>query len=206
MEQKNATNKGLIIGLIIESLVIVGLAITLVLMLVLRNGDNGNNGGNTTDGGHGEELVDYSVQKRNNQRKDDLARIMTAVNDYQTNNSGKTPWDSGELNAKFVERYIDAKCVRSSEKGGKSIYSKCGAQFTDPDGSNYSFDYAGEIKQAGNSIEFDSVLGEWPNNHAILVSTYAKCGDGAFAFSPSHLDIAMAYRLEDNSYTCIDNQ
>ena len=29
--------------------------------------------------------------QRNTQREDDLSRVLTAANDYQTNNSGKTP-------------------------------------------------------------------------------------------------------------------
>ena len=42
--------------------------------------------------------------QRNTQREDDIARFLTAVNDYQTNNAGKTPLTSSELiRALFLE-------------------------------------------------------------------------------------------------------
>ena len=41
--------------------------------------------------------------QRNTQREDDLSRFLTAANDYQTNNSGKTPWRIETGNKKYSD-------------------------------------------------------------------------------------------------------
>jgi prepilin-type N-terminal cleavage/methylation domain-containing protein len=61
--------------------------------------------------------------QRDTQRKNDLARTITAVNNYQSNNRGKLPsnWNS------FATSYLEA--------GGDT--------FADPNGTNYSLDTTG---------------------------------------------------------------
>ena len=48
--------------------------------------------------------------QKNTSRKSDLERIVAAINSYQSNNNGKTPFDDGKVDSNFVKRYIDSSC------------------------------------------------------------------------------------------------
>lgn len=129
------------------------------------------------------------------QRKDDISRFVTAASDYQANNNGKTPWDSGTTNSKFVKRYIDMSCTAETpEKTDNS----CGDEFRDPDGEPYHFSYKGELKKSGAvSVKKD---------HGIYVYTYATCGkNGELDRGSGKRQYAMLYKLSDGSITCNDN-
>ena len=68
--------------------------------------------------------------QRNTRRRQDMARIISAVNDYQANNNGKLPdFDDAD---DFIMRYIDSDC---KDSGGDYNADLCGDQFRDPDGS-----------------------------------------------------------------------
>ena len=73
--------------------------------------------------------------QRNTQREDDLARVLTAANSYQTNNNGKTPWSNNTTDKNFVKRYIDNTCTPTSSS--KYTCSESSNQFRDPDGTIY---------------------------------------------------------------------
>ena len=49
--------------------------------------------------------------QRNTQRRDDVARFMTAFQKYQTNNRGKIPFRWGSVDSRFFSRYIDSEIV-----------------------------------------------------------------------------------------------
>lgn len=67
--------------------------------------------------------------QRDTQRKNDMSRVQTAIQNYQSNNRGRLPtFDNG-----FISSYLTA--------GGDT--------FTDPDGTNYDF------KQSSNPTTFD---------------------------------------------------
>lgn len=69
--------------------------------------------------------------QRNTRRRQDMARILSALNDYQANNNGQmpcqTPFDGNECSkedgqlTKFVERYV------VGEKPTTSIKKRCGS-------------------------------------------------------------------------------
>ena len=58
--------------------------------------------------------------QRNTQREDDLSRLLTAANDYQTNNNGKTPFKidgtTAKVDTKFVKRYVDEAYSATTDK------------------------------------------------------------------------------------------
>ena len=65
--------------------------------------------------------------QRNTQRADDMSRILTAVNSYQSNNNGKTPFTKGNNNnytvaPTFVVRYIDETC-KLKQDGSETVPS-----------------------------------------------------------------------------------
>jgi hypothetical protein len=156
--------------------------ILLIFSPVLALALGGSNAGTTT--------VSADVQRR-----DDISRFITAANDYQANNYGKTPWDGGTTSSKFVRRYIDDRCTAETPE---KTDNNCGDQFRDPDGTPYHFSYKGELKKSGAvSVEKD---------HGIYVYTYATCGkNGELERGSGKRQYAMLYKLSDGSITCNDN-
>ena len=61
--------------------------------------------------------------QRDTQRRDDMARVATAINQYQTNNNGRVPMAMATVptGADFINRYL----------GGNN-------EFRDPDGTDYT--------------------------------------------------------------------
>lgn len=167
--------------------------------------------------------------QRNTQREDDISRFLTAANDYQTNNNGKTPFGNGtnranDVDKRFVKRYIDDSC--SAKAGAATVDGwsfdstyECngGSQFTDPDGTVYNMKHVGAID--GSSLKAGEITvkvtsggastdqdPKWPNAHAVLVYTNASCGDeGTTVQGNGKRQYAMFYVLEGDSITCNDN-
>ena len=134
--------------------------------------------------------------QRNTQREDDLSRVLTAANDFQSNNNGKSPWDGGSTKENFVKRYIDDTCNTNVADGTQ--YDCSGDQFRDPDGENYAMYTAGSMKTVASLKHFKAaesdtakkrVLGgslkegetapssDPTFDHTFYAVTYASCGD-----------------------------
>lgn len=146
--------------------------------------------------------------QRNTQREDDISRFLTAANDYQTNNNGKSPFGKTDnaiagVDKKFVKNYIDKNC--EEDTGGQNgNYEKCGNEFTDPDGTIYAMKWYEKI-----SVDSKDVIGNttWEDsNHQVRVYTNASCGDEGYAVKGTgERQYAMFYILEGGSTTCNDN-
>lgn len=141
--------------------------------------------------------------QRNTQREDDIARFLTAVNDYQTNNSGKTPFGTSSTlstdYSQFVKRYIDENVTEA-----KNNSTKCGgtcAQFTDPDGTLYQFK---AIKMADVA---STVASKTAVDHVVYVAVNAGCGEteGTAVAGTGDRQIAMYYIEEGGAIVCNDN-
>lgn len=119
--------------------------------------------------------------QRDTQRKDDLARVVTQIGNYASNNRGAIP-TVAKFTASdgFVERYLAGSGKTSGE------------EFTDPQtGSGYIFSaYSG----ASTSSTEPQDVGE--------ISYYysAKCGDdGAVVKSTNLRDYALQMKLENQT-------
>lgn len=137
--------------------------------------------------------------QRNTRRRQDMARILTAFNDYQANNNGKMPTVAIIRDeTKFIDKYIRA----GSEDA-----------FKDPDGADYKFVSAaieeGEhgdtgAKTPGNGNEY----GKANFDHSIYYNRGAKCGSEEGDIVPVEGDrqITLVYVLEGGAIYCGDNQ
>ena len=141
--------------------------------------------------------------QRNTQRADDMSRVLTAVNSYQSNNNGKTPFTkaNGATNytvaSTFVVRYIDETCTLGND--GK--YTGCGDQFTDPDGTIYNIAVSG----TGGSYSLASA-GSNAIDHIFHVAVNAGCGDeGSTKAGTGERQIAILYQMEGGAVACNDN-
>ena len=132
--------------------------------------------------------------QRNTQRADDMARIKTAVNQYQANNSGRLPFSSSDnttwgFDSNFVKRYIDSTC-------GTGQSPTCsGKEFKDPDGNNYKFSNLTGTSVSGTTL-----------NYTIYVKLGAKCGttEGQPVNTSGKRDYAMYYIMEGGQIRCFD--
>ena len=135
---------------------------------------------------------------------------MTAANDYQTNNNGKTPFgkttnENGKVDKNFVKRYIDEDCV----VGTDGDYTDCGSQFTDPDGTIYSMKWIESVTDNAtevSSVEAGSSELKWPNKHTVMAYTNASCGDEGTALKGNgERQYTLFYVLEGGAISCNDN-
>ena len=91
--------------------------------------------------------------QRNTRRRQDMARILSALNDYQANNNGQmtcqTPFDGNRCLSEtkqlpdFIERYVVGEKVATSIKDNILAVAldengNCYESFCDPDGSTYA--------------------------------------------------------------------
>ena len=147
--------------------------------------------------------------QRNTQREDDIARFLTAVNDYQTNNSGQTPFTAGSgetpgtVNANFVKRYIEENIGTVATSEADNEKSTCASgktcpQFTDPDGEMYKF----VVKDNSKALSLGTSV-----NHVVYVVVNAGCGttEGTFEKGTGDRQIAMFYIEEGGAIVCNDN-
>ena len=131
--------------------------------------------------------------QRNTQRKDDLARIITAITDYRSNNGGKNPFASESEMTNLEEKYIKGT-------GGD-------AQFRDPDGTTYTW----EVKNVTTSFKGekqaikDNLLDK--PNHVIYVVQHAGCSEleNKYVYSAGDADVALFYIAEGKQVLCNDN-
>ncbi len=134
--------------------------------------------------------------QRNTRRRQDMARILSAFNDYQANNNGQFPKDAAALNP-LANNYI-----------------KTGSDdtFKDPDGSDYGWvgpNTFGETTSGSSSSmptpgEGDLKEGE----HKIGVFYKAKCNGESVKEDDKGgaRSLAITYTLEGGAVYCGDNQ
>lgn len=155
--------------------------------------------------------------QRNTQREDDMARVISAVNDFQTNNNGKTPFNvtGTDTLTKFVKRYIDSECV-GSDSNNATNFTSCGTQFLDPDGQPYQIKYVGEVGSGSGKIKAGDITTQLKKDassnvtaqfdHVFYGFTNAGCGDeGNVVAGTGVRQIAIFFVEEGGAITCNDN-
>ncbi len=157
--------------------------------------------------------------QRNTQRRDDLARVMSAVVEYQKHNSGQTPFfthgsGGGSLDTvnKFVMRYLDTDATEYVAAYYDDAATGCTDAFKDPDGNCYGFKTVasamdslgeGEEKNFYDTISASTVK----STHYFLVIRQAECGstEEHVAKKVGNNSIAILYIYEGDSLGCVDN-
>lgn len=173
-------------------------------------------------------LPALQMNQRNTERKNDMARIMTAVTQYQAHNSGKNPFlpinqntsDAAILRfSRFIIRYIDPECDEVARPTRTFfIPTGCSDAFTDPDGTIYGIDARADTHTGSAKKEKIKFLDRESRNvgltgasemtHLFVVFTRAKCAEeeGWVQWTGGNNDIGIWYPLEGGSVYCVDNQ
>lgn len=113
--------------------------------------------------------------QRDTQRKNDLSRAITAVNNYQSNNRGVLPsnWST------FISSYLTVN----------------GDSFSDPDGTAYSF-------TQNTQANFDPTAFK---SGVIYYTTNAVCDGESVSTGQGNNKVALQYKLEGGGTSCANN-
>jgi prepilin-type N-terminal cleavage/methylation domain-containing protein len=118
--------------------------------------------------------------QRDTQRKNDLSRAQTAINNYQSNNRNALPNPSttANWNTTIRDQYLKSN----------------GDAFADPSGPDYSFTIGGTVPTVFN--------GATPN---IYVTVGAACDGEAIATGKGSSKVALQMKLEGGGVACVNN-
>jgi hypothetical protein len=121
------------------------------------------------------------LETTNTQRKNDVARFMTAISNYQSKNRGALPDDLTEMTTwkSLVDNFIQTN----------------DGIFRDPSGTDYSIIFAPTILPSN----FDST------NPTMLVTPRAICNGELLITGQSVRNVSIQMRLEGNSIVCYSN-
>ena len=147
--------------------------------------------------------------QRNTEREEHLSRFLTAVTDYAGNNSGRIPFDGGNIN-QFVIRYIDGTC-KTDANFTAPVTNKdaCTAdQFRDPDGTIYHFT-AANIQTGAQTDSSGAVPVTMPptNDHSIHYALGFMCGpnEGTVIKGTGPRQVALLMTVEGGGISCNAN-
>lgn len=132
-----------------------------------------------------------------------MARLATAINQYQTNNNGKVPEPSST--AADSDGAMPANTSDDSKKLIKTYLNSVNAsdnEFLDPDGWAYGIKI---VKLANNATPSGA---DAPNgfDHTAYIYTQAECeGEGAKG-TTNPRDYAIVYTLEGSGTYCKDSR
>lgn len=164
------------------------MVIEIIMVVLLFN--NGNNGTQNNQGEQGEVTV--SMMQRDTQRRDDMAMLVTQLNNYQANNRGQLPHQTSpnkqvEAYNSFISKYV----------------SYSGESFTDPlTGDDYEvskFIQCSSSECEIASIDKESGLGK------INIYSNARCMDYSLEYAESDRKIAIVTGLEAGGIVCYGN-
>ena len=172
--------------------------------------------------------------QRNTRRRQDMARILSALTDYQANNNGQmpcqTPFNGNECYKQdsqltnFIERYVVGEKPKTSLNGYTAVAldenGNCYESFCDPDGSTYAMT-AFTWNEGGKTDEKGNTYFEWvqndpkkyyetaQNRKEIMLALSAKCdeeNEGRILRTKGKSEVAIMYILEGGAVYCGDNQ
>ncbi len=147
--------------------------------------------------------------QRDTQRRDDMARLGTALTNYQTNNNGRLPNDTGdslihcsptkstvkELKDKgsscdFVLKYLNSSTATDDSE----------SEFVDPTGDPYKLTF-GQYKKANtfnpSNLKYDE--------KTVWLLYGARCDGENVKETGSKRDYVIVYKLEGAGTYCSDN-
>ena len=164
--------------------------------------------------------------QRNTRRRQDMARILSALNDYQANNNGQmpcqTPFDGNRCLSEtkqlpnFIERYVVGEKLATSTRGNTAVAldenGNCYESFCDPDGSTYAMTAFTWNSVTETYFEWQPGTSDYTtaqNRKEIMLALSAKCdeeNEGRILRTKDKSEVAIMYILEGGAVYCGDNQ
>ncbi len=134
--------------------------------------------------------------QRDTQRRDDMARFLSQLNQYQANNNGKVP----ETKAKYTEFINNYLQVRTSKNDASTAQDS----FTDPSGTDYIIAAVTTCSDADNGCPQKSKAEDYKDGK-INVYTNATCDGENPKYSKGDRKIAITYKFEGAGTYCGHN-
>lgn len=169
--------------------------------------------------------------QRDTQRQQDIARMETAIVNYQSNNRGKVPTGTGNFKGVDEKKQCDSNVVTSNMEEWCKFYMNyllvgSGGStdtFSDPDGEPYSLYVTNcdatatsqpcKVQRADSDFDKQSEGGDMTAygggtdvpNHAIVVNVKAVCDGEKAVQSTGTRKLALLYKKEGGGSICINN-
>lgn len=127
--------------------------------------------------------------QRDTQRRDDIARVSSALTQWQSNHNNSLPAAGvSSTNNTAAQTFL-------------TQYLQAGSTFNDPDGNPYVINVAAG-QMLSNAAELQRLT------HTIFIRTAALCDNngGAITASASPSDFAILYRTEGSGVICYDSK
>ncbi len=133
--------------------------------------------------------------QRDTQRREDVAKIISAIKDYQSNNRGTLPSGTGTVN-------YNANASGTTWAGFYHDY--LGENFIDPDGTSYQLNVVkcdSKEGNCGNGAQIPNTT-SFPNNYKMLVVLEAECQEEITVKVGNPRKLAVVYKLEGGGVYC----
>jgi prepilin-type N-terminal cleavage/methylation domain-containing protein len=147
--------------------------------------------------------------QRDTQRQNDVSRLMTAIQNYQSNNRGALPKASAVYDT--TGAYIRGHSKVGNEANGTWAYfydnyllvGSNGAAdvFTDPDGTDYNLQIV-DCENEGDKCTRQAADSFAKQAHNIMIITKAVCDGETVKPSNGDRNIAVAYKKEGGGAIC----
>lgn len=134
--------------------------------------------------------------QRDTQRRQDLGRLEGAITQYQTNNNGKIPTQSPDIDSKdFIQRYVVGVNGNPEE------------DFVDPLGTPYEIIFSNDsVDTSSGGAAYDAAGKGEGQDFKIYMYGGAKCEDEKVVTVKNQpRTYAIQYRLEGSGVYCQDN-
>ncbi len=133
--------------------------------------------------------------QRDTQRRDDMARFMSQLNQYQANNQGNVPTATAAGYNTFIANYLQVRTDATQANTAQD-------NFVDPSGANYTVESvtvctSGACAQASAADDY--------KDGKIRVYTNAKCNGETPAYLKGDRKVAITYKLEGAGIYCGNN-
>lgn len=152
--------------------------------------------------------------QRDTQRRDDLSRATSALQTYQSNNSGSNPTGKGVVTV--AKGSSDETNLPTNEYDSwKGFYVRyllvkdgTSDKFEDPDGTRYGLNVVscGDNLKNGDTCVKGQKTESWTeqtkNGHRINVVTNASCNGEKAVYSSGERKVAFLYKLEGGGVLC----
>lgn len=158
--------------------------------------------------------------QRDTQRRNDLARVATAITQYQTNNNGKLPGNDEssapaedpetEGKSSVFDNCADTTAGSSTKVAACFIRNYMNSvnatenEFVDPDGWYYGLQFITATNDGGTLTPKPAEDGS-TFSHIITVYKHASCSGETATYSSNARDYAILYKLEGSGTYCSDN-
>ncbi len=145
--------------------------------------------------------------QRDTQRRDDLAMMSTALNNYSTNNRGQVPTTAAKWVVFWTDYLKSNAYTNATSNSIVNTQPSDTSEFFDPLGYNYVFVYDDSTDTWDWSSTAQSTgTPDTSKGFVIHIFSSSSCNGEAIETDAGSRSVAFKYRLEGSGYYCGDNK